>query len=74
MEVWSTEAGVQFYAGHKVSVPVPGLNGIGYGSWSGVALEAQAWPDAANHPDFPSAVLRPGESYRQVTEYRFARS
>jgi aldose 1-epimerase len=74
LELWSTESGVQFYDGNKVSVPVPGLDGIGYGSRSGFALESQVWPDAPNHPSFPSAVLRPGERYRQVSEYRFARS
>jgi aldose 1-epimerase len=73
MEVRSTEPGVQFYAGHKVSVPVPGLQNIRYGNWSGFCLEPQTWPDAANRPSFPSAVLRPGETYRQVTEYRFAK-
>jgi len=73
LEVRSTETGVQFYAGHKVSVPVPGLDGIAYGAWSGFCLEPQVWPDAANRPDFPSAVLRPGERYRQVTEYRVAK-
>jgi aldose 1-epimerase len=73
-ELWSTEAGVQFYDGHKVSVPVPGLGGIGYGSRSGFALESQVWPDAANEPSFPSAVLRPSERYRQVSEDHFARS
>jgi aldose 1-epimerase len=73
LEVRSTEAGVQFYAGQKVSVPVPGLDGIAYGAWSGLCLEPQVWPDAANHRDFPSAVLRPGERYRQQTEYRFER-
>jgi aldose 1-epimerase len=71
LEVHATEPGVQFYAGQKVSVPVPGLDGIVYGAWSGLCLEPQVWPDAANHPGFPSAVLRPGERYRQVTEYRF---
>jgi len=73
LDVSTTEPGMQFYAGHKVSVPAPGLDGIAYGARSGFCLEAQVWPDAAHHPDFPSAVLRPGENYRQVTEYRFER-
>jgi aldose 1-epimerase len=73
MEVRSTESGVQLYSGQKVNVPVPGLQGIRYGASAGFCLEAQVWPDAANHPDFPSAVLRPGTPYRQVTEYRFAK-
>lgn len=73
LEVRTTEPGVQFYAGHKLATPVPGLGGIAYGPHSGFCLEPQVWPDAANRPDFPSAVLRPGERYRQVTEYRFAK-
>lgn len=74
LEMRTTETGVQFYAGHKVEPPVPGLDGIGYAPWSGFCLEAQVWPDAINHPNFPSAVLRPGERYRQLTEYCFSKS
>ena len=37
----------------------------------GTAGDTQVWPDAPNHPDFPQAVLRPGEVYRQRTEFRF---
>lgn len=74
MEVFSTEPGLQFYAGHKLVPTVPGLGSILYDRWSGFCLEPQVWPDAANRPEFPSTVLRPGERYRQETEYRFARS
>jgi aldose 1-epimerase len=73
MEVWTTEPGVQFYDGHKVAVPVPGLEGRIYGARAGFCLEPQVWPDAPNHTGFPSAVLRPGETYAQSTEYRFQR-
>lgn len=73
LEVWTTEPGVQFYDGHKVSVPVPGLDGRAYGARAGFCLEPQVWPDAPNHPGFPSATLRPGDTYRQSTEYRFSR-
>jgi aldose 1-epimerase len=72
MEMWTTEPGVQFYMGHKIKPGMPGgLNRIQYGPSSGFCLEAQVWPDAPNRPYFPQAVLRPGETYRQVTEYRF---
>jgi aldose 1-epimerase len=71
MEVWTTEPGVQFYAGHKVSPKVPGLGGREYKAYAGLALEPQVWPDSPNHPYFPQAVLYPGDTYRQVTEYRF---
>lgn len=72
MEVWSTESGVQLYDGHKVSTPVPGLSGAPYGSRAGVCLEPQFFPDTPNRPWFGDCVLRPGETYRQRTEYRFS--
>ena len=72
LEVWSTEPGVQFYDGGNVSVPVPGRDGQSYGPFSGLCLEPQRFPDSPNHPGFTNVVLRPGETYRQVTEYRFS--
>ena len=39
--------------------------------FAGVALETQHYPDSPNRPDFPTAVLRSGETFRSVTEYRF---
>ncbi len=71
MEMWTTEPGVQFYAGHKVGRDAPGLGGRLYGNWAGFCLEAQVWPDSPNRPYFPQAVLWPGDRYRHVTEYRF---
>jgi len=71
MEVWTTEPGVQFYAGHKVARDVPGLDGRMYKARAGFCLETQVWPDAPNQPHFPQAVLRPGETYHHSTEYRF---
>ncbi|MGC4024081.1 MAG: aldose epimerase family protein [Mesorhizobium sp.] len=71
MEMWTTEPGVQFYGGHKVAREQPGLGGRQYGPHAGFCLEAQVWPDAPNRPYFPTAMLRPGETYHHVTEYRF---
>jgi aldose 1-epimerase len=71
MEVWTTEPGLQFYAGHYVTPDGIGLDGRRYAPFAGFCLEAQTWPDSPNHADFPQAVLRPGETYRQVTEFRF---
>ena len=42
------------------------------GQYAGVALETQHYPDSPNHPEFPSTVLRPGETFRSRTEYRFS--
>ncbi|MEO3385640.1 aldose epimerase family protein [Mesorhizobium sp. CAU 1741] len=71
MEVWTTEPGLQLYAGQFPARTVPGLDGITYRSHAGLCLEPQIWPDAPNRPYFPQALLRPGEQYRQVSEYRF---
>ncbi len=71
MEVWTTEPGVQFYAGQNVARTIPGLGGRDYRAYAGFCMEPQIWPDSPNRPYFPQALLRPGEVYRQVTEYRF---
>ena len=72
LAVHTTEPAVQFYTGAKMHVGVPGHGGAHYGAHGGFCLEAQTYPDAPNRRHFPSAVLRPGQIYRQVTEYRFA--
>lgn len=74
MDLWTTEPGLQFFDGAIPARVVPGLGGRRYGSHAGLCLEPQIWPDAPNRPDFPQAVLRPGEEYRQRTEFRFYRS
>ena len=51
-----------------------GADGKPYGPYAGIALEPQRWPNAPNRPDFPTVVLRPGETYRQVSEFRIARN
>jgi aldose 1-epimerase len=71
LEVWTTQTGVHFYDGYKLRSDLVGLEGRRYGPNAGLCLEAQNWPDAVNHPQFPSAEIGPGEVYRQVTEYRF---
>jgi aldose 1-epimerase len=71
LECWTTEPALQVYDGHKLAVTVPGLDGTTYGTCAGIALEPQHVPDSPNLPHFPSTLLRPGQVYRQVTEYRF---
>jgi aldose 1-epimerase len=71
LEVWTTQTGVHFYDGYKLRPELIGIEGRRYGPNAGLCLEAQNWPDAVNHPHFPSAEIGPGEVYRQVTEYRF---
>lgn len=72
MEVHSTEPGVQFYSGDKIAVPVAGLDGQHYAPRAGLCLEPQIWPDAINNPSFPQAVLRPGETYHQISTFAFS--
>jgi aldose 1-epimerase len=70
MEVHTTEPGVQLYSGNHLD-GVAGKGGRTYGRRSGLCLEAQHFPDSPNRPEFPSTILRAGETYTQTTVYRF---
>jgi aldose 1-epimerase len=70
MRIHTSEPGLQFYDGALIP-PLEGLDGRQYGAHSGVCLEAQRFPDSPNQPGFPSTVLIPGRTYRQITEFRF---
>lgn len=72
LEVWTTEPGIQFYAGNFLDGTLIGPSGHLYRQSDGFALETQHFPDSPNQPDFPSTVLRPGETYQTTTIYRFA--
>ena len=71
LAVLTTEPGVQLYSGAHVAPAAPGLEGRRYGAFAGFCLETQVWPDAVNHGHVPNAVLRPGETLRQETDYIF---
>ncbi|MCM2293446.1 galactose mutarotase [Allorhizobium sp. BGMRC 0089] len=73
MTVLTTEPGVQFYAGAKLSLAAAGLEGRHYGAFAGLCLETQIWPDAINQKGFPSAILRPGSILLQETDYVFVK-
>ena len=73
MTVLTTEPGLQWFTAPQLAAAPPGLGGRHYGHHAGMCLETQIWPDAPNRPDYPSAVLRPGEIREQRTVYRFAR-
>ena len=74
LEIWTTEPCMQMYGAQNMT-PEKGLKakaaGKTYGQFQGVALETQHYPDSPNHPEFPSTVLRPGETFKSHTEYRF---
>ena len=71
MEVFSTELGVQFYSGNFLDGTIIGKKGVTYQQYHGFCLETQYFPDAINHPNFPSIVLKPGKTYTQTTIYKF---
>jgi aldose 1-epimerase len=72
MEVWTTEAGIQMYTAWHWNAAMPGRRGP-LQQYAAIAIEPQNFPDAPTHPDFPSAVLRPGGIYRNSMEWRFSR-
>jgi len=72
LEMLTTEPGVQFYSGNFLDGSVTGKSGKPYVRRGAFCLEAQHFPDSPNEPSFPSVVLRPGETYRQTTVYRFS--
>ena len=71
MELWTTEPGLQFYDGHMIDIPVPGLRGAHYGPHAALCLEPQRFPDGPNKAHFPRTILEPETTSRQSTEYRF---
>lgn len=71
LEILTTEPGIQFYSGNFLDGSLIGKNGVAYEKYAGLCLEPQHFPDAPNHPNFPSTVLRPGEEYRHTSLYRF---
>ena len=71
LEVATTEPGVQLYSGNQLDGSLTGTGGVAYGPRAGLCLETQHFPDSPNQPGFPSTVLRPGETYRSATVYRF---
>ena len=72
LEVHSTEPGVQFYSGNFLDGTFAGTSGKVYRQTDAFALETQHFPDSPNQPDFPSTVLKPGETFTSTTEWRFS--
>ena len=70
--VYTDEPGIQVYSGNFLDGTVTGKKGITYQQRSGICLETQKYPDTPNKPDWPSAVLRPGETYQSHTTFAFS--
>lgn len=72
IEILTTQPGIQFYNGNFLDGSLVGKGGVAYEKYAGLCLEPQHFPDAPNHPNFPSTILRPGEEYNQSTIIRFS--
>jgi len=70
MEVWTTECAIQFYTAIHWNEKFPG-KGAPLHQHQAIAIEPQNLPDAPNHANFPSSILRPGRTYRNRIEWRF---
>lgn len=73
MECRTTEPGLQIYDGARIDAGLPGLDGQTLAAHAGLAMEPQIWPDAHHHAGFPQAILRPGDTYDQHTQFIFSR-
>jgi aldose 1-epimerase len=72
MEVFSTEPGLQFYAGNFLDGTIKGKGGVVYQRRSAFCMEPQHFPDSPNHLNFPSVELKPGQIYRNTIIYKFS--
>ena len=71
MEVYTNEPGIQVYTGNFLEGKVAGKKGIKYDKHAAVCLETQKYPDSPNKPEWPSAMLKPGEKYYSHCVFKF---
>jgi aldose 1-epimerase len=71
MEIWSNQPGLQLYTGNFLDGTAIGKSNLAYRQGDGIAMEPQVFPDTPNRPEFGSARLNPGETYRNQIIYRF---
>lgn len=72
LRVFTTQPGIQVYTGNWLEGCPVGKNGHIYKDYYGVALECQHYPDSPNKPEYPTTVLRPGESYQEAIIFAFS--
>lgn len=72
MEVYTTEPGLQFYTGNFLDSTLRGKYGWVYAKHAAFCMETQHFPDGPNQPSFPNTILKPGETYKSVTRYKFS--
>jgi len=71
MDIYTTEPGIQFYSGNFLDGSITGKGGRVYEKHAALCLETQHFPDSPNKPDFPSVVLKPGQTYSHQTVHKF---
>lgn len=73
MEFYTTQPGIQFYTGNFLNGTLKNTRGgAKYVKHAALCLETQHFPDSPNQPAFPTTILKPGETYHQVTVYKFS--
>lgn len=72
LEVYTSEPGIQVYAGNFLDGTLTGKKGAVYGHRTAICLETQKYPDTPNKPEWPSALLKPGEKYTSRCIYKFS--
>jgi aldose 1-epimerase len=71
LEIWTDQPGIQLYTGNFLDGTVVGKGGKAYQKHFAFCLETQHFPDSPNHPNFPSTILEPGQTYRTTTVHKF---
>ena len=72
LALWADQPGLQLFDAAGSDVPVPGHEGVLYGAFSGLCLEAQHFPDSVNRPDWPTILASPEEPYFQRLAVRIS--
>ena len=72
MEMSTTEPGVQLFTANFLNGSIVGTGSVAYPQHGGFCLETQHFPDSVNHPNFPSAILRPGQTFNSTTVFKFS--
>jgi aldose 1-epimerase len=72
LQISTTEPGIQVYTGNFLDGTAHGKGGVDYARRTAICLETQHFPDSPNHPDFPSATLKPGKKFHSVSVYKFS--
>jgi aldose 1-epimerase len=72
LELFTTEPGVQFYSGNFLDGTLTHVQGKSYQKHAGLCLEPQHFPDSPNQPTFPNTIVLPGQTYSQISVFKFS--